>query len=142
MIGNNFMPTPQEGGWEERFDKEFKDNPIFEKWSLTRIKMFISEVITEARADEKAKAQEQTAEDIQSAYEDGYNAGAMEASMVCNEKTIPIAIKEARDALLTELEGEAKKEIQSLIMEGAPPLTYAYNKAFEKFLSLINQKRQ
>lgn len=27
--------------WEKEFDKEFKGNPIFEKWSITALKSFI-----------------------------------------------------------------------------------------------------
>ena len=71
-----FMPKQQE--WEKEFDKEFIPMTVNYDEALdgyrypeTKLKQF-----------------------IQTQIQDAYDKGAEEATMVCNEKTIPLAVRE------------------------------------------------
>lgn len=77
--------------WREEFEKKFvsENNANQKCWSVLGMRHelvldFITRLLSQTR-------------------EESYDKGAMEASMVCNEKTIPQAVKQTREDTLKEV---------------------------------------
>ena len=66
---------------------------------------------------------------------DAYDKGSAEATMVCNEKTIPHAIKQERERIIGEIE---KKKIPDT-MNGTFVREGGYNQALEDIIKSLNQ---
>lgn len=79
--------TQKENSWEEECELhfgglEYVDGKLVpQRVDIEKIKSFITNLFFQARRD-------------------GYDEGAMEASIVCNEKTIPQAVREERQKVV------------------------------------------
>lgn len=88
--------THNKESWEEEFDKLIK--PI----DITRGEtgMFIEQALG---GESRNRLRLFFKKAMEATREESYDKGAMEASMVCNEKTIPQVVKETREDTLKEV---------------------------------------
>jgi len=108
--------------WRKEFDRIFvrDDDQVMDKYSWYKaedpmgpnrtqdsIKIFIEELLEEIEIEHQKELKEVYEDAIQQERErinDAYDKGSAEATMVCNEKTIPHAIKQERERIIEEIE--------------------------------------
>jgi len=108
--------------WRKEFDRIFvrDDDQVMDKYSWYKaedpmgpnrtqdsIKIFIEELLEEIEIEHQKELKEVYEDAIQQERErinDAYDKGSAEATMVCNEKTIPHAIKQERQRIIGEIE--------------------------------------